>query len=533
MQVNKIVILGGGSSGWMMAYALRKFCPEIEVELVESQKIGTIGVGESTIPYFTNFVLKFLDLDENELLRECDGTFKVSIRFNQFDQLKSDSVVYHPFWGGKFWNSTWGEDIPIDTWAELKCAYPDLNPIHFYRAFFIAVHMAEQNRFEHGSLDAYGYNLDAGKFGEYLKKKCIDRKVKHTLGEVEHVLLDERGSIHALQLSQGEKVEGDFFVDCSGFRALLIHQTLQVPFRDFSRYLINDRAVVTRIPYDENRIEEELQTITDGTALSSGWVWNVPLWSRSGTGYVHSSQFISEENAEQEFREYLANRFDENRAREAEVRFVPFRVGLYEKYWKKNCLAVPLAAGFIEPLESTGLAYSAFVIKEFVEMLEKRNGFVTNIDRSGFNDHIMKDKYEDIFEFILLHFALTKRDDSAYWRFYQDELELPETLGRIVEEMRTNGTTPLISQRTLFVPCSWKLIMLGYENMFRDFREMLNIKKLDDRALNILQGTMEKYLKFYQDRGSHLAGVVSKMPTHTQYLKEHIHGSREEFLNRL
>tara|TARA_R110000803_G_C11960881_1_gene318687 strand:+ start:71 stop:1609 length:1539 start_codon:yes stop_codon:yes gene_type:complete len=412
MKVNSICIVGGGSSGWLMAMALDKNLPNTKVTLVESPHVPTIGVGESTIPSVTRFIENTLGLDQKEFMRSCDATYKGGIRFKDFLQKGED--VWHPF--------TTGEEQSRNgmNWLAKKAMLPDLSIEDYWRSNYVSYTMCIKNKFDRqeDKDSSYGHHIDAAKFVEFCQSKFKGTHVLATVNEVQSV----EDTITAIVTDMGT-IQADMFIDCTGFKALLIGEALKEPFISYSDTLLNDTALTCRIPYENKR--DELQSFTDCTALSAGWVWNTPLWSRIGTGYVYSSKFQTKESAESEFREYLTLKFGKDRANNAEFNTVKYRTGIRKRAWVGNCLALPLAAGFVEPLESTGLASIADGIDKFLDILKL--GEDSTLLRSMYNKRA-EASFKEIHDFVLMHYLNSKRNDSKYWRHIKNNIEIPESV---------------------------------------------------------------------------------------------------------
>jgi flavin-dependent dehydrogenase len=437
MKIKTICIVGGGSSGWMMAVALNKQLPKIKVTLVESPITPTVGVGESTIPYVTSFIKNTLGFAEKEWMPACDASYKSAIKFNHFVQ-KGESF-YHPFWTLEEANYN-GYD-----WAIKKnltnLDNPDIED--YYSSSYIAYHMCVNNKFN-TLVDenfSYAHHVDATKFGEYCKSKF---KGKHVIAHVNHVKTKD-STIVSVTTDKGV-VKADMFIDCTGFHGLLIDKALHESFESISDTLLNDTAITCRMPYAKK--SKELESFTDCTALSSGWVWNTPLWSRMGTGYVFSSRFQSQEDAQKEFKNYLVKRFDKKRVDNAEFNIVQFKTGKYKRGWVGNCLALTLASGFIEPLESTGLALACYQINNFIEAIKDSD--YSAFGKKLYNRELDK-SFEEIHNFVLLHYVNTKREDSKYWQHIKNNLEIPESLAKYVESETGGQWFPRKSRESILI----------------------------------------------------------------------------------
>tara|TARA_R110000744_G_scaffold113413_1_gene212483 strand:- start:1864 stop:3375 length:1512 start_codon:yes stop_codon:yes gene_type:complete len=438
MNVNSICIVGGGSSGWMMASALSKQLPKTKVTLVESPFAPTVGVGESTIPYVSEFIKKTLGFEEKDWMPACDASYKAAIRFNNF--VKKGETFYHPFWTSE------EESYNGFDWAVKKALTnldkPDIED--YYSSSYVSYHMCVNNKFDRLSHEsfAYAHHIDATKFGQYCKSKF---KGKHVTAHVNHV--KTKGStIVSVTTDKGQIIKADMFIDCTGFKALLIDKALHEPFESISDTLLNDTAITCRMPYADK--DKELEPFTDCTALSSGWAWNIPLWSRVGSGYVYSSRFQNEDGAKKEYKDYLTKRFDKKRVSDLEFNVVKFKTGKYKRGWVGNCLALTLASGFIEPLESTGLALACYQINHFIEAI--KDGECSSFTKKLYNRELDK-SFEEIYNFVLLHYVNTKREDSTYWKHIKNTLEIPNSLSDYVANEKSGEWFPRKSRESILI----------------------------------------------------------------------------------
>jgi len=506
MEVNSICIVGGGSSGWLMASALGKKLPKTEVTLVESPSIPIIGVGESTIPYFTAFLKNVLGFEEKEWMPYCDASFKAGIRFKDFSQKGAN--VWHPFWTEEEYSRE-GRD-----WIAKKKLTPELSIEDYYSSNYIAYHMCKTNKFSRLEPEnlAYGHHMDAAKFAEFCRLRFKGTHILATVNSVEST----GNTIDAIVTDKG-RIQADMFIDCTGFKALLIGETLKEPYISFSDTLLNDTALTCRIPYTDR--DQELASFTDCTALSSGWVWNTPLWSKIGTGYVYSSKFQTEESAELEFREYLTNRFGEERANSVTFNTVKYKTGMYERSWVGNCLALPLAGGFIEPLESTGLATIAQSISRFLDIIER--GENSTVLRSMYNKD-SQESFKEIHDFVLLHYLNSKREDSVYWRHIKNDLEIPES---IISFLSTGKPLKGNNANPWFAPKSAECILLGMGtpsmysiNIIGDSKGNLLSTYTDEAKLYALKG-----LSYLDDRRATNISKANNIPKIEDYLKKEVY----------
>jgi tryptophan halogenase len=425
---NNIVIVGGGSAGWMSAALLKKFFPEKNITLVESPNIPTIGVGESTLGRIKNFCA-MLEIDEKDFMSFTDASYKMSIKFTDFYE-KDGGYFHYPFG-----NPVLDNDPNMRNWMFKKALYPDTDVKDFVNTYFPHAALFEKNKFSLNTNRKFknfnpttdvAYHFDAVKFGLWLKEKyCIPRGVTNILGTINNITQNNNG-IEYLELDTGEKITADLFIDCSGFRSLLLGNALNVPFTSYADILPNNKAWACQIPYIDK--EKEIEPFTNCTAIGNGWCWNTPLWSRIGTGYVYSDQFISDEEALEEFKEHLcSDKMAIPRTREQLenliFRQVPFKVGIHEKTFVKNVVAIGLSAGFIEPLESNGL----YSVHEFLFMLLKTmlRGPITQWDRDVYNT-TTSSMFRDFAYFVALHYALSNRTDTKYWQQNNQRIYSPD-----------------------------------------------------------------------------------------------------------
>ena len=421
-KIKHIVIVGAGSSGYITASFLKKTFSDLKISVIESPDHPVIGVGESTLPDFTNY-RDYLELDEIEFMKATDASYKMGIKFTDFYDVDSGHFFY-PFRMPDLSNTKYG----LHDWLEIKAFYPDIDVKDFVRCYFPQMALMENNKYDLNDFGFYGsynphtdvaYHFDAVKFGIYLRDfHCVPQGVEVISAFVENVILDDNG-IKKLILNTKQEIEADLFIDCTGFKSLLLGDYMKIPFKSYSDMLPNNRAWATQLPYKDK--EKELECVTNGTAIQNGWVWNIPLWSRLGSGYVFSDKYISKEDALDEFKTYLmSNKMIVPRTKEEvdalSFKDIPMRVGIHEKVWVKNVVAIGLSAGFIEPLQSNGL----FTVFWFVRRLAKTllRGQVSQFDRDVFN-YSAREVYDTFAEFVASSYALSLRNDSLYWQNIQ------------------------------------------------------------------------------------------------------------------
>ena len=403
----KIVIVGGGSTGWMAAAYLDAALnqPDLrvaDITLLESPDIPRIGVGEATIPSIQH-ILATVGINEIDFLKRVDGTFKHAIKY--VDWLDGNGESYYHAFGRRRMKPL---DRSAERWLRSDRSMPFSATVSAQPALCdacIGPHPFPGDG--PGPQFSYAFHMNALKFADYLTEIATSRGVLHHLDTMTDAEVTEDGTIRAIATSGGLRIEGDLFIDCTGFAARLIEKQLGVDWVDCSQWMLNDRAVTIQIPYDDS-YPGFVRPNTMATALSAGWVWEVPLQTRRAWGYVHSSAFVDKEQAEAELRAFIGPA-----AEKFPARFVPFKVGYRAQSWVKNCIAMGLASGFVEPLESTGLYLSDLA----AVLLAEHFPYHGDLEPLAYRyNRIMADRYLEILDFINLHYCLTRRDDNEYWR---------------------------------------------------------------------------------------------------------------------
>lgn len=494
MTIRTIVIAGGGTAGWMTAAALSRLSASqaVEVVLVESEAIGTVGVGEATIPHFVQFN-KLLGLEEAELLSAVQGTFKLGIHFVNWGA--QGASYFHPFgdYGYQFDGLSFHH-----IWHMMRRA-GDPRPLHVFNAETMA---AQSRKFARTGPDHrqdlppinYAYHLDAGRYARYLRTHSEARGVKRIEGRISEVAQDSQtGFVTSLTLDDGRQVTGDLFIDCSGFRGLLIEQALQSGYEDWTRWLPCDRAVA--LPSGRNG---PALPYTRSTAWSAGWQWTVPLQQRNGNGHVYSSAFMDQDEA---LDILLSNLDGEVLGEPNHLRFV---TGRRKKFWNKNVVAVGLAAGFMEPLESTSIHLIATAVSKLVSMLSLDG--VTPIQEATFN-RLTEKEYIRIRDFLILHYKVTSRTDSAFWDYCRT-MDIPDTLEEKLQLYRHNGHV-FREEDELFTETSWIAVMMG---------QGLMPEKCNPLAGSYASpGLMEEVGEIERS----IAFLVQQLPTHDAFLQHY------------
>jgi tryptophan halogenase len=434
-KIEKIVIVGGGSAGWMSAAHLAVAMQDrgVEIVVVDSPNIPIVGVGESTLGQIRNWT-HALGIDERDFMSKTNASYKMSIKFTDFYNKDSGSFHY-PFGNPVFTDAPEG----LQEWLAKKIIYPDTPVQDYARTFYPVMPLVENNKYtpnEFGELDGFrsdlsvAYHFDSALFGQWLRTDfAMPKGVKNIQQTVVDIQVDENGIKH-LELENGDIVTADLFIDCTGWKSLLLAGALKEPFVSWEDKLPNNKAWAVQIPYKEK--EKELEPYTNCTAINNGWVWNIPLWSRLGTGYVYSDKFISDEDAKEEFKQYLmSNKVTVPRSKEEvdsfEYRNITMRVGIHERTWVKNVVAIGLSAGFIEPLESNGLFTVHEFLSNLVNTLERE--YVNQWDKDVYNAGCLG-MYNNFAEFVCLHYALSVRDDTPYWKSVSNKTFDPTMVNR-------------------------------------------------------------------------------------------------------
>jgi tryptophan halogenase len=494
--IRSIVVVGGGSAGWMAATALATYLgKQASIRLVESEEIGIVGVGEASVPYMKQFNAGLLGIDEFDFVARTQGTFKLGIQFNDWGQI-GDSYVhgfgrigqgigplpFHQFWLKLFLA---GRARPIGEYSLPTLAAP------------LGKFMSSPGNAPPDSplADiAYAYHFDAGLYAGYLRELAERRGVQRIEGKITHaVQRSEDGFIDAVVLESGEHVAGDLFIDCSGFRGLLIEQTLETGYIDWTHWLPCNRAMAVPCtaagpptPY------------TRSTARAAGWQWRIPLQSRIGNGYVYSSEHISDDEAAATL---LANL--DGRAL-ADPRPLRFTTGMRRKLWNRNVVALGLASGFMEPLESTSIYLVQSGIQRLLGLFPDR-GFDPLLERQ-FNEESAFE-YESTRDFLILHYCATRRNDSAFWDYCRT-MPIPDTLQRKIDMFRSGGRYFRTGDEFFALP-SWVQVMLGQGIVPAGYHPIVD--DMPEQAL------VEHVARVHRS----IADSVAAMPRHQDFIDRH------------
>jgi tryptophan halogenase len=416
---NNIVIVGGGSAGWLTAAGFSKYFTNSNITLIESKKIPTIGVGESTTTLMKSFINDHLGISDKQFIRGTDAIYKLSVKFNDF-YYKNDGGFHYPF-GYPVTNKL--DPFKEEAWQLIKYFYPETPRTDYVESLIPAYHLFSKNKIA-DNFDTFdlknnsAYHLDANKLGPFLRDEfCLPRGVNHIYGEVSSISKRKNG-IEFLTLQDGQKIYGDFFIDCTGFKKLLINSICESnTFVDVSHKLPNNKAWATPIQYKDKEVE--MTPYTSCTALENGWAWYTPIWSRIGNGYAYSDKYIDAENALNEFKNYLySSQYIPINLSKKEIDNLPFfelkmTAGYNKESFYKNVCSIGLSAGFLEPLEGTGLYFITESILLLVKLLSREKFNQYNIDSYNMKMSMM---YEDWTDILSIFYAYSVRDDSEYWK---------------------------------------------------------------------------------------------------------------------
>jgi len=442
-----IAIVGGGTAGWMTANLLRHRWAglNVGVTLIESADIGTVGVGEGSTPFLRHF-FRTLGLEERDWMPTCDATFKSSIRFPGWSGVPGYESYVHPFFSEA--DRELGNLFFTNACLRRRGQAADANP----QDFFLAAELARQRKAPLGT--DYAYHFDAGKLGAFLRAHAVDLGVRHLVETVASVERRENGDIAALQLNSGSRIAADLFVDCSGFKGLLITETLGEPFNPYRDNLFNDRAIALATPLVDG---EDIPCETVSTALRHGWAWQIPLTARYGNGYVYSSDFVSDDEAERELREHLGAA-----AEGATARRLRMRVGRVKQHWRQNCVAVGLSQGFIEPLEATALMLIQLSVEQFIADLEQDS--FGRACQAAYNERVNA-MFEGVRDYVVAHYQLNTRRDTDYWRANRANKNISDRLASLLDVWDRGGDFEAELERhgagLMYLRPSWYCLFAG------------------------------------------------------------------------
>ncbi len=492
--LKRIVIAGGGSAGWMTAAALSSLLDpkDVSITLVESDEIGTIGVGEATIPDIINFN-RMLGLDEREFMKATHATFKLGIEFRDWGR-KGD-VYIHPF-------SVHGVDMKGIDFHNYWLREREGGGPHAIQNYSLCAVSASHNKFTLPDPNPrsllthirYAYHFDATLYARYLRGYAEARGVRRVEGKIQDVTrAPESGHISALRLESGQTVDGDFFFDCTGFRALLLNKVLGVGYVDWSRWLPCNSALA--VPC---RHAGPLIPYTRASARPSGWQWRIPTQKRTGNGHIYSREFMSDDEATSML---LANLDGEALASPRQIRFT---AGHRQTFWSHNCIAIGLSAGFLEPLESTSIYLIQEGISRFISLFPDAS--LPAVLRDEYNRH-MRTEFEQVRDFIVLHFKATERDDTPFWNYCRN-MDIPDSLRHKIELFR-EAARVFRYEEELFSRPSWVAVFLGQNIVPRRYDPIVAALPHAD----VHESLESMRLAMFQ--------AANAMPTHEQFIQRY------------
>ncbi|MDR7336147.1 tryptophan 7-halogenase [Roseateles asaccharophilus] len=448
-----VVIVGGGTAGWMTANLLRHRWARlgVEVTLIESADIATIGVGEGSTPFLRHF-FRTLDIAESDWMPACDATFKCGIRFPGWSSVPGYESYVHPFFNEA--DRELGNQFFTNACLRRRGQAADANP----QDFFLAAELARQCRAPVNQVDSpgmdYAYHFDAGKLGAFLRTHAVGLGVRHIVDTVARVEQLENGDLAAVHPKSGARIAADLFVDCSGFKGLFITETLGEPFHPYRDNLFNDRALAMPTPL---ATADDIPSETVSTALRHGWAWRIPLTSRYGNGYVYSSDFVSDDEAERELREHLGAA-----AGGVEARRLRMRVGRVKQHWRQNCVAIGLSQGFIEPLEATALMLIQLSVEQFIADLE--GDHFGRARQAAYNERVNA-MFEGVRDYVVAHYQLNTRRDTDYWRANRANRNISDRLASLLDVWDRGGDFEAELERhgagLMYLRPSWYCLFAG------------------------------------------------------------------------
>lgn len=493
-KIKRVVIAGGGTAGWICAAALSSQLGDmLDITLVESEEIGTVGVGEASIPPMRAFH-RLIGVDEQEFMRATNATFKLGIGFDNWAKLGDHYI--HSF--GKTGKETWMAEFH-HFWLRAR----EQGFGEEFGDYCVEYQAAVQNRFgtsEKNNLN-YAYHLDASRYAQFLRNKCEQNGVKRIEGKIADVILNSRnGFIDQLKMHSGEAVAGDLFLDCTGFRGLLIEQALHTGFEDWTHWLPTDSAIAVQTESVEPPIP-----YTRSIAREFGWQWRIPLQNRVGNGLVYCSRYLSDEQAQASLLTHVSGK------PLTDPKIIKYRTGRRRKTWNKNCIAVGLASGFIEPLESTSIHLIMMAVTRLIQMYPYDG--ITDSLVAHYNS-IAQDELERIRDFVVLHYCATERDDTAFWR-HCGSMDIPATLKERIRLFKEQGRA-YQSPQELFQLDSWVQVMLGQRIYPQAYHPVVRAMG-DDRLRQTLEGF-----------NAQVRSVVDKLPSHEAFIKSYCAAEAEE-----
>lgn len=483
-RIKKVVIAGGGTAGWLAAAAIGKLLGKnLDVCLIESEEIGRIGVGEATIPPMRGFN-KLLGINEPEFMRMTQSTFKLGIEFKDWGNI-GDSYIHSFGIAGK---DCWACDFQHFWLAGVK---KDIAG-HFgsYCTEFEAAKAGKILGADESGIN-YAYHLDAGLYAQFLQKLALDNGVNRIEGKISSVITDPKtGYIQRLHLADERQVDGDLFIDCTGFPAILIEGELNTGYEQYSHFLPCDSAVAVQTVKTA-----EPRPYTQAIAHTSGWQWRIPLQHRVGNGLVYCSRYMSDDEAEQ----LLLSNLESEAI--TDTRMFRYRTGRRRKAWNKNCIAIGLSSGFLEPVESTSIHLAMSAVLRLLRLFPRDGISQHNVDEYNRQS---KEEVESVRNFIMLHYHITQREDSAFWRYCKN-MEIPDELSHRIKLFKDTATVPL-EEGELFRIDSWSQVLFGQGFIPEQYHPIVDLMSEQELAA------------FLASIQNNVAQRVEKLPSHQSFI---------------
>jgi tryptophan 6-halogenase len=514
-----VVIVGGGTAGWMTAaYLAATFADRAAITLVESGTVGTIGVGEATFSDIRHF-FEYLGLAEHEWMPACNATYKLAVRFENWRE--PGHHFYHPFEQMRsvdgFPLADWWLRSPVSDRFDKDCFViaslcdAGRSPRHLDGTMFSKDYtdngdIAKSTMSDHQGKTQfpYAYHFEAALLAKYLTGYATQRGTTHIVDDVEHVALDERGWISHIVTKEHGRIDGDLFVDCTGFKGLLINKAMGVPFMSYQDTLPNDSAVALQVPLDMEK--RGIRPCTTATAQDAGWIWTIPLYGRIGTGYVYARDYLEPDEAERTLREFVGPE-----AADVPANHIRMRIGRSEQSWRHNCVAIGLSSGFVEPLESTGIFFIHHAIEQLVKFFPAADWAPSlRAQYNAATAHVM----DGVREFLVLHYKGSPRTDTQYWQDTKTRA-MPDTLAERIEQWQTKlpDTETVFPYYHGLPPYSYMCILLGTGG----------IKMRSSAALGLADDTAaRKEFQIVRDTADNL---VNTLPSQHEYFT-HIRSGR-------
>lgn len=513
-KIKNIIIIGGGSAGWMAAsYIAKSLDFDINITVIESENIGRIGVGEATVPTIKTEFFDRLGLAEQDWMHHCNATYKMGVKFINWKKPSADESDYYYH---NFGEIPAFDEIPL-THIWMKKYLEENYDVPMDYACFSSLLACDQlkspNLLNGTQVQHYAYHFDAALLAKFLRGWATERKVNHVIDDLVTAKQDEHGNITCVVSQSGKEYHADLFIDCSGFAGFLIEKVLKEPIITFDKSLLTDRAIALNIP--SNAKEEGIRPYTTALAMKAGWMWQIPLFNRSGNGYVYSSKFISDEDAEKEMRQYFGKRADN-----VESRFIKFQSRRRQRSWVNNVVSIGLASSFLEPLESTGIYFIYAALYQLMKQFPNKN--IAPTTRDEFNKKVGF-MVEDVKDFIVMHFKTAVREDTAFWRANKYETETPQSLQLIFDQQKAGlpirmshqGDNHLYSSfaarfENFWTNSSYQCILCGVDYLPKHPLPILNHRK------DIMhQGNLELERISKESRK-----ICDDLPTQYEYLKQ-------------